>query len=195
MEMPPRGGVILKGEKVVLRPTKMEEINLFYSWATKSDVSCFWYGEMYGNEPPTFERFVSSWGHYLDDSAPEKGRCWTIIVDEKPIGMISWDRIDFEERRTGIDIIIGSSENCGKGYGSDALKILTHFIFEKVGLEKIYIGAHIQNQRAIKAYRKAGFEETRITEEIKKDKFIKDYMGSSTFENSVLLVMKSGDVM
>ncbi|MCD4843515.1 MAG: hypothetical protein K8R25_03405 [Methanosarcinales archaeon] len=40
--------MILQGDKIVLRPMTVEEIPIFYKWATQSDSTPFWYSEVYG---------------------------------------------------------------------------------------------------------------------------------------------------
>ena len=48
-------------------------------------------------------------------------------------------------------------ENCGKGYGSDALKTLCDYLFRSLGIKEFVIRPSAKNLQAIKAYEKAGF--------------------------------------
>ncbi len=57
--------MILQGGKVVLRPMTVEEIPIFYQWATQSDSTSFWYGELYGDGIPTYEEFTQDWKRHL----------------------------------------------------------------------------------------------------------------------------------
>ena len=55
-----------------------------------------------------------------------------------------------------------------KGYGSDALKALTKYLFENMNMRRCWIEPGEYNRRAIKAYEKAGFK--RVTKYIKNDR-------------------------
>jgi diamine N-acetyltransferase len=50
-------------------------------------------------------------------------------------------------------------ENCGKGYGSDALRALCDYLFKSLGIKEFVIRPSAKNSRAIKAYEKAGFHQ------------------------------------
>jgi RimJ/RimL family protein N-acetyltransferase len=154
---------MLRGEKVFLKPTTSEEIPQFYAWATNPDPDIQRY--YYGGNPPTFEEFLADYEpHFFDGSQPYKGRCYTILADGKrPIGVVSYNDFDTERKRVTFDIIIGNREDCGRGYGSDALRTLVRHLFETFPtLETAIIAAHRQNARAIRAYKKAGFRQVEV---------------------------------
>jgi len=157
----------IQGEKVALRPMTVEEMPLFFEWATQSDGSAYWYGEMYGDRIPTREKFFQDWKrHYFDGTEPEKGRCFVILVDERPIGQVNYNEIDPDDRSTELDIIIADDTDKSKGYGSDAVRTLARHLFENMGVRRCWIEAAEENPRAIKAYEKAGFRrvESRVVD-------------------------------
>jgi RimJ/RimL family protein N-acetyltransferase len=165
----------LHGQKVILRPMKKDEVQLFYRWATASDATHFWYGERYGAKIPTIQEFLQDWKpHYFDDSNPELGRCFVIILDNTPIGQINYNYIEPENRRTEIDIMIADSKNWGSGYGPDAIMILVSYLFEKMDVLEVWVAAAKDNERAIKSYQKAGFEVRKPPENIKDNIYFKD---------------------
>lgn len=148
----------IQGEKVVLRPMTVEEMPLFYEWATQSDGTEYWYGELAGGSIPTREKFFQGWKrHYFDGSEPEKGRCFAIFVDERAIGQVNYNVIDAVKRSVELDIIIADADDMNKGYGSDALKALTQYLFENMNVQRCWIEPGEFNRRAIRAYEKAGF--------------------------------------
>ena len=58
----------------------------------------------------------------------------------------------------------------GRGYGTDAVRLIVGYGFREVGLHRIQLGVYSFNARAIAAYRKAGFvEEGRRREAIHHD--------------------------
>jgi RimJ/RimL family protein N-acetyltransferase len=162
--------MLLKGEKVSLRPMEKEEINLFYKWATESDAAPFWYGKAYGNRIPTLEEFLEDWQpHYFSDADPELGRCFVILLEDKVIGQVNYNRIDPEKRNVEIDIIIANAEHHGKGYGSDSIRTLVKYLFEQMDVKEVWVAALKKNPRAIRAYQKSGFNIIDPPEHIKDD--------------------------
>lgn len=154
--------MILQGKKVKLRPMTVEEIPIFYKWATQSDATPFWYGDLRSNEVPTYEQFVEDWRiYYFDGSELEKGRCFAILVDDEAIGQINYNAINREDNSVELDIIIAQDTNKSKGYGSEALQTLSNYLFQEMNVQKCWIEAISDNPRAIAAYEKAGFKITR----------------------------------
>ena len=150
--------MILKGEKVTLVPIKPEEKDEFYELATKSYGSKFWHDKE-ETKKLTKEKFFKDWNEgYFDVNSPEKGQCFWIIVNGRKIGQVNYNKIDLQNKKVEVDIIIGSEEDMSKGYGSDSLRTLMKYLFEKLGVNKIWIEARGNNPRAIKAYEKAGFK-------------------------------------
>ncbi len=150
----------IQGEKVVLRPMTVEEKPLFYEWATRSDATPYWYGEIYGDRPPTREQFFHDWKpYYFDDAEPEKGRCFVILVDDRPIGQVNYNEIGVHSRSAEMDIIIAAAADKCKGYGSDAMRTLAEYLFENMDVFRCWVEAIEQNSRAIRAYERAGFRQ------------------------------------
>lgn len=154
--------MILQGEKVVLRPMTVEQIPIFYEWATQSDSTSFWYGELYGDHIPTYEEFIRDWKrYYFDGSEPEKGRCFMIFVGNKAIGQVNYNEINRKNNSVELDIIIAEDIEKNKGYGSDALKTLAKYLFQNMNIQLCWIEVITKNPRAIRAYEKAGFKITK----------------------------------
>ena len=77
----------------------------------------------------------------------------------KYIGGCSINECNLKNRNCTIGIMIGDKNYWGKGYGSDALKVLIKFIFEEVNMDKIKLNVFSFNKRAISCYKKVGFKE------------------------------------
>jgi RimJ/RimL family protein N-acetyltransferase len=58
-----------------------------------------------------------------------------------------------------IGIIIGNKQQWGKGYATEAIKVLTQHGFDKIGLHKISAGIYANNPGSIKAFQAAGYKE------------------------------------
>jgi RimJ/RimL family protein N-acetyltransferase len=137
----------------------VEEIPLFFEWATQSDAAPYWYGELSGDQVPTFEEFLKDWKrYYFDGSEPDKGRCFMILIDDTAIGQINYNEIDRKNNSVDLDILIAEDRYKNKGYGTDALQTLTGYLFGRMGIQTCWIDVACKNPRAIRAYQKAGFK-------------------------------------
>lgn len=79
----------------------------------------------------------------------------------KPIGAIHLSRLSENQthhRSTEIGIEI-LPEYQGRGYGSEAIKWILNWAFERLGLHRVQIRAFGWNVRAIELYRRLGFKE------------------------------------
>ena len=52
---------------------------------------------------------------------------------------------------------IGEREYWGRGFGTEAMKLGVRYAFMELGAQRISLGLHEYNPRALKAYEKAGF--------------------------------------
>lgn len=84
-----------------------------------------------------------------------------IEVDGETIGHVSLSKREGGWYET--QIVIGEKNYLGKGYGSEAIKKVIEFAKNK-NITKIYLEVRPDNLRAIKAYEKCGFVESRIVE-------------------------------
>jgi len=137
----------------------VDEIPVFYKWATQSESAPFWYED---GHVPTYEEFIRDWKrYYFDGSEPEKGRCFTILVSDRAIGQVNYNQINRENNSVELDIIIANDADKNKGYGTDALKTLTKYLFQNMNTHLCWIEPITRNTRAIRAYEKAGFKTTK----------------------------------
>lgn len=64
-----------------------------------------------------------------------------------------------EPARAATAAIIVGPAHVGRGYGSDALRVLLRYGFHELGLDRVEIRAWAFNERALAAYRRVGFVE------------------------------------
>ena len=81
------------------------------------------------------------------------------LENDQVIGTCSLHDIDNIRRTATLGIFIGEDENRSKGYGTEALKLLLDYGFNYFNLNNIMLTVYNFNERAIKAYKKAGFKE------------------------------------
>jgi len=79
------------------------------------------------------------------------------ITSERAIGSCQLLNINWVCSCAELQIRIGNNELHGKGFGSEAVKLLIDFGFKDLYLHRIYLHVFITNTRAIRAYEKNGF--------------------------------------
>jgi RimJ/RimL family protein N-acetyltransferase len=78
-------------------------------------------------------------------------------ADRSTLGVGLLFRVDLRNRNAWLSLEIGPSSRWNRGYGTEALRLMTRFGFLQMGLEKLYLGAYEGNERALRAYSKAGY--------------------------------------
>jgi RimJ/RimL family protein N-acetyltransferase len=146
---------ILNGEKiflVALEPEKMAE--LFNSWASDTE---YW---RLANSDPVIPFSVESIKTWLDEHLYDKDDFFfaiKTIQDNRPIGDINLTGIDWIHRNAYLGISIGEREEWGKGYGTDAVRVILRYAFNELNLQRVSLTVFDYNHRAKRAYEKAGF--------------------------------------
>lgn len=93
-----------------------------------------------------------------------------IEVAGKPVGLIGLLSIDRKNKKAEYYVSMGETGYKGKGVASKASKLIFHYAFETLGLEKIYLYTESDNIAAQKLFRRVGFKEEGL---LKKDLFSK----------------------
>jgi RimJ/RimL family protein N-acetyltransferase len=178
----------IPGERVVLRPARIEDRRLIHKWLACSDVAALMNGPpTYPDKPaPTWDEFRDSYAaHYFDDSAPELGRCFFIVVDGAQVGQVNYNDIAEHNgaKRTELDIWMSSREQCGRGYGTDALETLCRYLAGRFGVREFLVQASARNSRAIRAYESIGFKRIDLSDEAAREAW-----GPGDYQDSIYMV-------
>lgn len=79
------------------------------------------------------------------------------LEEDRLIGDIGLDGIDWKHGEAFVGISIGERSDWGKGYGSDAMRILLKYAFHELNLHRVSLDVFEYNPRAIRSYEKVGF--------------------------------------
>lgn len=144
----------LAGERIILREYREEDYPYMRSWVNDYEITKYLSNIfMYPHTELDTENFLK---------AMMEGRYRGFVIAHKEteeyIGQVDLINIDWPNRVGTIGIVIGTKENLGKGYGSEALKLLLEFAFMKLNLNKLELDVRAFNDRAIKCYKKLGFQ-------------------------------------
>ena len=143
----------LEGEHVYLSPMNVEDAEKYVKWLNDPEIVQFL---NIGKTVMSLEGEKEFLEKY------SKGECNLCIVKcekDELIGSISLKDIDYKNGFAELGIFIGDSKNLGKGYGSEAINLLTNYGFKELRLHTIFLTVYDNNPRAYKAYTKCGFVE------------------------------------
>jgi len=78
------------------------------------------------------------------------------LEGDRLIGFISlW--VDLVHGEAWVGIGIGEREFWGRGFGTDAMRLILQYAFSELNLKRVSLALHSYNERALKSYEKAGF--------------------------------------
>lgn len=79
------------------------------------------------------------------------------LAEDKYIGFLSlW--VDLIHSEAWVGLGIAERDFWGKGYGTDMMRLCLQYAFLELGLERVSLGLHSYNTRALRSYEKCGFQ-------------------------------------
>jgi RimJ/RimL family protein N-acetyltransferase len=96
--------------------------------------------------------------HIEDRGLDLKGFAIRLLADERLIGLIGLYTIFWPHREAFMGIHIGEREYWGRGYGTDALRVLLRYAFDELNLQRVSLSFLEGNARAMRSYEKCGFK-------------------------------------
>lgn len=144
----------LEGERVILREYRKEDLPFMRKWVNDYEIT------QYLSNVFLYPHSVADTENFLNSMMEGKMKGFVIAHKdtEEYIGQLDLIKIDWINRVATIGIVIGTKENLGKGYGTEAIKLLQKYSFNKLNLNKLELDVRAFNERAIKCYEKSGFK-------------------------------------
>jgi len=146
---------VIIGERVRLRAMEKEDLPVFVRWFNDPEVRCHldmvvplsmgqeekWYADMLSRPPE------------------EQPLCIEIKQDGEwsHIGNLGLMNFNHHDRSAELGISIGGKSFWGKGYGTDAIRLLVNYGFRELNLNRIYLRVIETNPRGKRCYEKVGF--------------------------------------
>jgi RimJ/RimL family protein N-acetyltransferase len=81
------------------------------------------------------------------------------LDDDRLIGEIGFEDEDMPHDEAFVVIGLGERDIWGKGYGTDAMRIILRYAFTELNLHRVSLTVSEYNPRAIQSYLNAGFVE------------------------------------
>lgn len=112
---------------------------------------------MLGADPRTLQPLTEEQAAAWVENIASHPATWVIEWQGRAIGEILLDNAVEADRRAGLIIGILDPEALGKGLGTEAIRAIAEFAFDKLGLHKLSMRVLAFNTRAIRAYERVGF--------------------------------------
>jgi RimJ/RimL family protein N-acetyltransferase len=148
--------ILLKGRNISLRLISTDDTEQYYKTGFETEDEEIM--RLTGTKRNwTKEEIIS----YVNRIVKDDTRYDFLILNSKDeiIGESVINQIDSDIRCAGFRIALFHSDNCGLGIGSEAIRLTVKFGFEELNLHRIELEVYPFNERAYKAYRRAGFSE------------------------------------
>ncbi len=79
------------------------------------------------------------------------------LAEERLVGFIDLEGSMFPHGDAFVGIGVGVRDLWGKGYGTDAMRVILRYAFRELDLRRVSLNTFEYNPRAIRSYEKAGF--------------------------------------
>ncbi|MDF2520434.1 MAG: acetyltransferase [Clostridia bacterium] len=142
------------GEKVRLRAYKREDVQLAQQYINDAETKKLL---MPGIPYPITLEQEQKWFESISAFSDNYSFAIETLQEGKYIGGCGVNKLDWKNSVATVGIFIGDKDYWGKGYGTDAMKVLVKFIFEQMNINKVKLFVYSFNERAVKSYEKCGF--------------------------------------
>ena len=158
------GRNLLRGQRVTLRESREEDFERLVRWWADPAIAVLQTNFLRPTPAPTVADLMRGWGSNVGTDSG-----FTIVLtptgDGDPqeaeggrvIGQISLFGIN-KNRCATLGVVVGK-EYWGNGLGTEAVRLMIRYGFAEMGLHRIQLGVYGYNDRAIRAYARAGFKE------------------------------------
>jgi RimJ/RimL family protein N-acetyltransferase len=149
-------GEVARGPRIVLREKRLGDAFTDYRWRSTPALSRF------DAARPLLMNYQQYLALYREELLyPSPYRKSLAIEDEsgRHIGNIMYYNIDTLHREAELGITIGDTTCWGRGYGTEAVRVLLEYLRDRAGFRRIYLKTLDWNERARRCFLSAGFAE------------------------------------
>jgi RimJ/RimL family protein N-acetyltransferase len=146
----------LVGEQVALGPLHKGLLPLLWKWENDLELSLLTGDPV---RPLTPEGIDTLYEHFSKAGPDQTPFVIYERLTMRPIGTAGLVAINHLHRTAELGIGIGERECWGKGYGTEATRLILDYAFTVLGLHNVMLRVFSYNERAIRSYRRVGFRE------------------------------------
>jgi [ribosomal protein S5]-alanine N-acetyltransferase len=169
----------LVGERIYLRPLDTDDLERCLRWINDPGIT-----STLTMRFPMSRSQEESWllSHYKDQS--NLSLAIVIKNDDQHIGNCGLHSIDYVNRNAEFGIMLGESDQWGKGYAPEAGQLIVNYGFKQLAMHRIYLNVYSHNNRAKRAYEKLGF----VHEGIMRESYFRD---GRYYDSLIMAILES----
>lgn len=146
--------LVIDGQKIYLRPVQPSDATTEYlSWLNDPDVTRF--------TESRFARYkMEDIRAYIRQTLADPAVLFMAIIskdEQRHVGNIKLGPIHPHHRHADIGFIIGDKSSWGKGFATEAIRLLSDHALQKMDVLKVTAGCYGSNVGSMKALIRAGF--------------------------------------
>jgi RimJ/RimL family protein N-acetyltransferase len=143
----------MRGERIDLTGFLPEDKDLLFRWINDPQIVCF--NSAYR---PLGWAEHCAWWDSLNKAEATCSFAIRLRDDQRIIGTVRLTGIHPVHRHAEVSIRIGEEGDRQRGAGTEALRGIVRFGFDHLNLHRVFAHVWADNQRAVRAFEKAGFE-------------------------------------
>lgn len=142
----------MKDSDIYLRVLERTDISRTTIWMNNPEI-----GDIMGYLPVFTVEDQLRW--YEKTSGDKSRYIFAICLNasEVHIGNVGLGNVDYVHRHAMVNIFIADKEYRGRGLGTQAMKLILHFAFNRLNLNKVFLRTSRRFSGAIELYEKLGF--------------------------------------
>lgn len=147
--------LFLEGKNIFLGSLSNKgKLDGYVSWINDQETTLFMGSGRFPLNGEDIKKYIDSYSKSKD------GMILGIFLKKtsKHIGNITLHQIDWKNRNAEIGVLIGDKKSWGKGYATEAIRLVTEHAFNRLNIRKLYTGMVKGNEASKRAFEKVGFQ-------------------------------------
>jgi RimJ/RimL family protein N-acetyltransferase len=143
----------LAGDVVYCRGVREQDAAAMSEWLNDDEVTSLLFQ---GLRPQTAPTLWETWSRESQDP----GTVSLAIcrrADDAFVGTTGLYQIQWVTRSAEFRVFIGDKRFWDQGAGTECARLMARYAFEKLNLNRVWLGVNAANERAVRAYEKTGF--------------------------------------
>jgi RimJ/RimL family protein N-acetyltransferase len=154
------GSIVFNLPKVTLRELRLTDVEDRYQWCL--DEAVIKYLNMPDKYPPYSREDTKRWIEMCINKTNGYEQKAILDQDGNHIGWVDLKNVDRLNKHAELGIAIGDKRYWGKGYGLSAMRKMLEYGFMQMDLNKIWLRVEVDNEKAIRSYKRIGYVEEGI---------------------------------
>jgi RimJ/RimL family protein N-acetyltransferase len=143
----------IEGDGIYCRGLRQDDAAAMSNWLNDDEVTRLLYQ---GLRPMSAAAVHDMWSREAAD-----GNTFPVAVcrksDDGFVGTTGLYDVQWVMRSASFRVFIGDKGSWDRGIGTECARLMLRYGFEKLNLNRIWLGVNAGNERAVRAYEKAGF--------------------------------------